>query len=255
MNLHEILLPLLVITFTASVLQGSVGFGFGLISMAAFSQFLPVRQCTPLVMGLCAPVIWCLFWKLRHAAVWSRLTPVLVGVLFGIPLGVFFLKLGPNTLLLRILGLVLIFTAARTIGGGRNGNGEDCDDPPQRPWLERTLGTCVGVAAGALDGAFNTGGPPVIAWVYSCPWTKEQRAATMQAVFSLSGVGCILTMAAAGLYTTNHVIAIALGLPVGIFGVLIGHAIFNRVPRRALEILTALFLAAMGAKMIIAPGT
>ena len=60
-----------------------VGFGFGLISMAALSQFLPVRQCTPMVMGLCAPVIWCLFWKLRPAAVWSRLTPVLVGVLFG----------------------------------------------------------------------------------------------------------------------------------------------------------------------------
>ncbi|MCE5218205.1 sulfite exporter TauE/SafE family protein [bacterium] len=254
MSLQEILLPLLAITFGASVLQGAIGFGFGLVAVAALSLFLPVRACTPVVAILNAPVIVYVFWSLRRSVVWSRLTPVLIGVLVGIPFGVFVLKLWPNALLLRILGVILLFTAVRTIKGGRNGNGEDCDEAPLRPWLDRIVSVSVGAASGALGGAFNTGGPPVIAWVYSRPWTKEQRTATVQAVFFLSSFARILTMASAGLYTRDLVMAGLIGVPVGILGALAGYAIFKRVPRRALEIITALFLVFMGLKLILAPG-
>lgn len=254
MSLQQILVPLLAITFGASVLQGAIGFGFGLVAVAALSLFLPVRACTPVVAILNAPVIVYVFWKLRHSVVWSRLTPVLIGVLVGIPFGVFVLKLWPNALLLRILGVILLFTAVRTIRGGRNGNGEDCDEAPLHPWLDRIVSVSVGAASGALGGAFNTGGPPVIAWVYSRPWTKEQRTATVQAVFFLSSLARILTMAGAGLYTRDLVMAGLIGVPVGILGALAGYAIFKRVPRRALEIITALFLVFMGLKLILAPG-
>src|SRR5690606_39976003 len=50
------------------------------------------------------------------------------------------------------------------------------------PWL----GFPIGVSSGVLGGAFNMGGPPCVAYLYSRPWPKEEVVALLQVVFIIS---------------------------------------------------------------------
>jgi uncharacterized membrane protein YfcA len=49
-------------------------------------------------------------------------------------------------------------------------------------------GWCIGLASGALSGAFNIGGPPLVAYIFDRPWSKEQQVATLSSVFVASGL-------------------------------------------------------------------
>lgn len=231
------------------MLQGAIGFGFGLLAVALLSVVRPLRESTPLVALLNAPVVFYVYWKLRHAVVWSRLVPVLVGVLMGIPIGVLALTRWPNDILVRILGVVTIAAAARTLLKRDLGE-EDPDTAPRHP-MDRLTGLGIGLASGMLGGAYNAGGPPVISWVYSCPWSKEQRTATVQAIFCVSIVARIGFMAANGLYHPPLLLAAAICMPGAVLGGVLGHRLFHRFSKRKLEVVVSVVLLILGLRMTI----
>jgi uncharacterized protein len=245
---------LLAIIFVASLIQGATGFGFGLFAVAALSLFVQLKVTTPLVALLNLPVILYVFWRLHRAVVWRGLAPVIVAMLVGIPFGIFVLVTWPQDVLLRILGVVLIAASVRSAWPSRS---NDCAEPP--PGQSRTLATLtalvVGWATGALSGAFNAGGPPIVAYVYCRPGTKEQRTATLQAVFGISVIARIIVMAAppASLYHAPVLLTALACLPACIGGTLLGHFVFRRIPPRALEVFVSVFLFGIGLKSLIWP--
>jgi uncharacterized membrane protein YfcA len=241
------ILFLAVVVLLASMLQGAIGFGFGLLAVALLSLVRPLKESTPLVALLNAPVVFYVYWQLRRSVVWSRLTPVLIGALIGIPIGVFALTRWPNDILVRILGVVTMAAAVRTLLKRDLGE-EDPDAAPCRP-RDRLAGVGIGLASGVLGGAYNAGGPPVISWVYSCPWTKEQRTATIQAIFCVSIIARIIFMAASGLYHPQLLVAAGICMPGAILGGVYGHHLFNRFSRRKLEITVCIVLLILGLRM------
>lgn len=247
-------LPVLIaVTFAASLIQGSVGFGFGLIAVAALSLFMELKITTPLLALLNLPVILYLSWRLRKSVVWEGLTPIITAMLVGIPFGIFVLVKADENLLLRVLGVVLIASAIRS-AKPNGASGEGPAPKPRTPW-DTLVGLVVGSATGALAGAFNTGGPPLIAYVYCRPGTKEQRTATLQAVFAISVISRIIVMAAppASLYDRSVLLAALACIPGAVLGAVLGVAVFKRVPQRALEIVVTLFLLGIGLKLLIWP--
>jgi uncharacterized membrane protein YfcA len=247
-------LPILILViFAASLVQGAVGFGFGLVSVAALSLFIELKITTPLLALLNLPVIAYLSWRLRKSIVWAGLTPILLAMLVGIPFGIFVLVTWPQDILLRVLGVVLIASAIRS-AKPNGANGECLTPSPRTPW-DTAVSAVVGLTTGALGGAFNTGGPPVIAYVYCRPGTKEQRTATLQAVFAISVIARIIVMAAppASLYNAPILLVALVCLPAGVLGSFIGQAVFKRLPQRALEIVVTLFLLGIGLKLLIWP--
>lgn len=247
-------LPILIaVVFAASLVQGAVGFGFGLIAVAALSLFMPLKITTPLLALLNLPVIAYLSWRLRKSVVWAGLTPIIIAMLVGIPLGIFVLVKAPQDLLLRVLGVVLIASAVRS--AKPNGPNGEVAPPKQRTLWGTLVALIVGSTTGALAGAFNTGGPPVIAYVYCRPGTKEQRTATLQTVFAISVAARIIVMAAppASLYTVPVLLVALACLPGAVAGSFLGQALFRRIPQRALEIVVTLFLLGIGLKLLIWP--
>jgi len=247
-------LPILIaVTFAASLIQGSVGFGFGLVAVAALSLFMELKISTPLLALLNLPVILYLSWRLRKSVMWAGLAPIIVAMLIGIPFGVFVLVKADQALLLRILGIVLIASAIRSARPS-GPNGASPDAPPRTLW-ESLIALVVGFTTGALGGAFNTGGPPIIAYLYCRPGTKEQRTATLQAIFVISVVARIIVMAAppASLYDRSVLLAALSCMPGAVLGAVLGVAVFKRVPQRALEVVVTLFLLGIGLKLLIWP--
>ena len=263
------LVALLAIIFIAALLQGGTGFGFGLFGVAALNLVFPdLTYSIPLLAILNAPVVYYVFARLWRETMWSRLLPVMAGVFLGAPFGIFVLTNWPQDLLLRILGVVLLLAAihsfrscacnhtncacaedAAAAADEAQRNADTLDDSPKGKFL----GGGVGVITGALAGAFNTGGPPIIAYVYSRPWTKEQRTSTMQAVFCFSLTYRLIVMYFSGLYTPQLLMHSLYAMPAVVVGMVAGYALFRRIPTRALEFFVAVFLVLVGLKMLIYP--
>jgi len=244
-------LPILLgIFLLASIIQSAAGFGFGLFSVAALSLFVELKVSTPLLAIVNAPVILYVLWRLRRHIVSGDLGPIILGMLAGIPFGTLVLVNWPSEILLRVLAVVLLVAAYRSL---RANNGTACEPATTAPacTLSKLSAAGVGAAMGALAGAFNTGGPPVIAYVYCRPWTKEQRTATLQAIFAISVLVRIVAYAAWGLYDTALVTTAMVCLPSTLAGMFVGYALFRRFPPRALEIFVAVFLAFVAVKLLI----
>ncbi|NSW55870.1 MAG: sulfite exporter TauE/SafE family protein [Armatimonadetes bacterium] len=240
----------LLVVFAAAAVQGASGFGFALTAVGPLSLMTELTSVTPLIALLNAPVTGYVLLRLRRHVSARRVLPLVSGVAIGTPFGVHVLVNWPREVLLRGLAVVLVIAAVRA---GRAGlrNGPSDGAPHHEPRHGTALALLAGVASGALGGAFGTSGPPLIAYVYSMPWSKEQRTATLQACFTASVVLGMVMFAARGLYTAELLTTAAWCMPGSLIGMLVGYAAFKRIPARGLELFVSVFLVVIAVRLFI----
>ena len=106
------LVPVLLAVLLASLVQGTSGFGFGLVTMAILPLVLDVKEAVAVVaiLGLgTAGLLLCLHW--RHLDP-RKFLPLLLGGVAAAPFGVAFLAEVPVALVTRVLGVALVAYAA-----------------------------------------------------------------------------------------------------------------------------------------------
>jgi uncharacterized membrane protein YfcA len=115
------------------------------------------------------------------------------------------------------------------------------------PWSA----AAVGVLSGAGSGAFNIGGPPLVAYAYAQPWSKERVVAFLQVVFFVSAT-LRLTMMWSGGFITPDVLRLAVwgALPAGA-ALLLGTLLLRRIPTEKLRTGVFLFIGVMALKYLI----
>jgi uncharacterized membrane protein YfcA len=227
----------------AGFTQGLTGFGFGLVSMSLLPFVLPVKDATtvlaPLNVITCATTLYAVRRHLR----WRRSLPLVAGSGVGIPLGVFALVQLDAGVLIRALGAFMVLFALVDLAGSKR----------WRIRLPAASAFPVGVVSGSLGGAFNAGGPPLIAYTYAQPWTKEEIIATLQLVF---GVSALLRLALLGQQGLMHagLWQIAAWAVVPMFaGITVGNRLLARVPREPLRAGVSCVLLVIGLKYLVAP--
>lgn len=240
----------MLVIFAAAAIQAASGFGFALVAVGPLSLMTELTAVTPLIAILNAPVTLYLLLRLRRHLVFRQALPLLVGVIIGTPLGVHVLVNWPRELLLRGLAVVLLLAAFRAVRMALR-NGGNGQQQPGNLGHAGLLGLAAGLASGALGGAFGTSGPPLLAYVYSMPWTKEVRTATLQACFTLNVALGVTMFASRGLYTPELLGTAAWCLPGALVGMLLGYAVFKRIPARALELFVAAFLSVTAIRLLI----
>ena len=122
-----------------------------------------------------------------------------------------------------------------------------CPEMPRARWLQ--LGA-IGTAAGGFSGLFGVGGGTVIVPLLILWLGYGEREATGT---SLAAIGLIAAVAAAtqGAYGKVDVgRALLIGIP-AVGGVLVGTALQQRVPTRAISIVFAGLLVAVAADLLI----
>jgi uncharacterized membrane protein YfcA len=122
-----------------------------------------------------------------------------------------------------------------------------CPDMPLARWLK--LGV-IGTAAGVFSGLFGVGGGTVIVPLLILWLGYGEREATGT---SLAAIGVIAAVAAAtqGVYGKVDVgRALLIGVP-AVAGVMIGTALQQRVPTRAISIAFAALLVGVAADLVI----
>jgi uncharacterized membrane protein YfcA len=111
--------------------------------------------------------------RLRHVG------PLLLGGTVGVPVGVAVLDAVDGPTGRRVVGALIGAYALAALATERRRRATR----PLRGRSALALGTLAGLAGGTLGGAFDTGGPPVIAWANARGLAPDVFKATLQAFF------------------------------------------------------------------------
>jgi hypothetical protein len=109
----------------------------------------------------------------------------------------------------------------------------------------------IGTAAGAFSGLFGVGGGTVIVPLLIFWFGFGERLATGTSLAAIVIVGLFGALAQGGLYGNVHVVTgLLLAIP-AVVGVVLGTAIQQRIPQRAVSYLFALLLVAVAIDLIL----
>lgn len=235
------LIPAIVIISLAGFAQGLSGFGFGLISMGLLPMWMDLNEAQAIatLTGLAGCVAMTGI-TVTHVR-WANVGHLWIASTLGIPFGFWILKALPESVLLRILGLTICLLVVFEIVARRRSASEKSH---WNVWL-------IGLTSGALSGAFNIGGPPLVVYLFSQSWSKEQQVATLSTVFISSGMMRMILLA-----TTNDLTPSIWGLTAWsslpmIAAIVLGNQLLRFVSQKQLRFGIYCVLLVVGSRYLI----
>jgi uncharacterized membrane protein YfcA len=230
----------------AGFVQGLSGFGFGIVAMAILPLALNDMQTAFSITALNSLIIPILtFVRLRHAFKLADALPMTIAAIGGALLGFAFADyLIGETIFLRILGATLIVFAAADV----------ILTSALKTHMPKWMAWPCGLVGGFFGGAFNTGGPPMVAFCYSQPWTKHQIVATLQFAFLIATSARVALMAGTGKYFDKQVLMLTLStvIPIAI-GIYFGGQLLARIPLQKLRIGVFAIVVLLGLQYLLFP--
>ncbi len=202
----------------AALVQGVFGFGFGIVAMALLTMTHDLAWASGIVNLSNFVLLGIILGRLRGATLWRVVVRLIPGIVVGLVAGTAALAWADRGLLVRLLGATIVAVAAWNLAGLR---------PAARESL--LADTVAGVAGGFLSGAFNTGGPPVVARLYARPEPPEQLKVTIQVLFLLMSALRVPAVAAQGLFGDAVVRGALAGAPMVALGTLLGLSLARRI--------------------------
>lgn len=165
---------ILVISFVASLVRSTLGFGESLIAVPLFLFFLPIGVAVPLSVML-SIVIALVIVIQDHSKIHFKSAKWLVFyAILGIPLGLLILIHG-NEFFVKIgLGILIIVYSLYTLFGKTTFSLKE----DNKLWL-----FICGFLSGIFGGAYGLNGPPLVVYGNLRKWTAKHFRATLQAYF------------------------------------------------------------------------
>jgi uncharacterized membrane protein YfcA len=109
----------------------------------------------------------------------------------------------------------------------------------------------IGTAAGAFSGLFGVGGGTVIVPLLILVFGFGERLATGTSLAAIVIIGALGALAQGGLYGNVHLLTgLLLAIP-AVLGVVLGTALQQRIPQRAVSLLFAALLIAIALELIV----
>ena len=231
---HALATSLLVLF--ASFVAGFFGFGFGITATAGLSLSMDLVHAANVVNVASPFVTASLFWQLREHVAWASVRRIAPWLLAGVGGGVFALAVVDGSLLVRVLGAFVVAVSLWNLSA----------KPLHVP--DSALGGAVaGGLSGIFAGAFNSGGPPLIAYVYSRAGTPDQLKATLQALFLVSAFARMALASAQGVMTSSALWEAAAATPFAIAGQYAGNLLSSRLSPERFRRAAWMGLLALGA--------
>jgi uncharacterized protein len=228
------------VIFLATVFRSAFGFGEALLAVPLLSLLIPVEEAVPLATLISitvAAVIVVQDWNKIHvrSAGW-----LVVSTIFGIPLGLWLLKAGPESTVKAILGAVIIAFSSYCLFT-RNPRELKND---RFAWL-------FGFGAGILGGAYAINGPPLVVYGSLRRWTPEHFRATLQGYFFPASLLGMVGYFTAGLWTFTVTRFYLWSLLPALAAILLGRAINRRMKHGSFLRYVHVGLILIGAMLLI----
>jgi len=229
------------VIFAAAFVRSALGFGDAVIAMPLLAMVVGLKTASPLVAFM-GPTISILILARGWRRVDMRSAARLIAAsVLGIPIGVFGLTRLPEEPLKIVLGVLILLYGVFGLAkpGARIKN-----EKAWLPWL-------VGWSAGVLGGAYNTNGPPVVAYGMLRGWPPESFRATLQGYFLPTGLAILAGHGLAGMWTGEVLRSYLYSLPAIVLGVVLGGLLNRKLTHALFAKLVYGSLAVMGLILII----
>ncbi|MGM9742572.1 MAG: sulfite exporter TauE/SafE family protein [Candidatus Cryptobacteroides sp.] len=205
----------------ASFIQRTTGFGFGIFIMTMLPFLMPSYGEATTLSGLLALTTSSVItWKMRRYVTWRRLLPILLAFLVTSAAAVTMLRHLDDTLLRRILGVVLVLVSIYFMYFSSKIR--------IRPTMPFQVGA--GSISGILGGFFGMQGPPAVLYFISSEPDKDHYMAMAQCYFLLGNSAMTLFRAGNGFLTGAVAISYLYGLGGVVIGTMIGAAVYKHIP-------------------------
>jgi uncharacterized protein len=204
---------ILAVLFLATFIRSALGFGEALVAVPLLALVLPVQVAAPLAVLVSitvAVIVVIEDWRAIHvrSAGW-----LVFSTLFGIPLGLLFLKTVPESVVKAVLGAFIVTFALYSMAG-------------HKPRLESDrLAPLFGFTAGILGGAYGMNGPPLVVYGILRRWQPVQFRATLQGYFLIASMAGMAGYALSGLWTRTVSTYFLWALPAALIATFLGRAI------------------------------
>lgn len=169
----ELWITVLLVVCAASVVQGVSGFGFGIVTISLIPLVLGFRDSISLMTLLMVAVSIMMFIRTRREFNWKDCRRFIPGLVVGVPVGVYFVVVVDEGVILKIFGVINIVIGLHYLLYNRK----------KGKAIPEFFALPVGFSGGLLAGAFNMGGPPLIAYLYSQPWRLDRIKSVMSTAF------------------------------------------------------------------------
>jgi uncharacterized membrane protein YfcA len=226
----------------AATVQGTIGFGFGIVAMTFLTLSGSLLHAAGVVNLTAIVLEVAMLWHLRSHVLWRPALRLLPGMLVGLGAGVLALSLVDRALMVRVLGAAIAAIAAWNLLGRPAGH------PPERGLVDGF----VGLSSGLLSGAFNIGGPPLVAHLYRRSDPPAALKATLQLLFLTTGLCRVPTVAAAGLLSPVIRRDAGVGIPFVLAGLALGMGLSRRLDVERFRRLSWLVLGGLGCVLLVA---
>ncbi len=226
--------------FAAVLTHGLVGFGSSMIAMAVLPRWMGLREAAPLVSLVVATLEVVLLLRFHTAMNIRALWRIGLGMVVGVPIGVWALERLDARLLTFDLGLLIVAYAAYGLLNWR---------VPQL--LDQRWAVGFGLVAGVLAGLFNFAGPVVVIYGQCRRWELDEFKGNLQALFLVNQSLVIVNRALAGAFTPTVWHAYLNSLPVIALGVAIGFWLGRFVSPSIFRKLVLVMLLILGAQLLL----
>jgi uncharacterized membrane protein YfcA len=207
-------------TLAASFVTGLAGFAFGLVAAAIWLHALPPVQTTTFIVAYGLLVQGYAVWKLHHNLNASRLMPLIVGSVVGVPLGIVMLRwVSPVHLRMAIGILLILFSLYNLIR-------------PKLPEIKRggrAADAGVGFLNGVVSGSTGLAGILVVIWSNMRGWQRDEQRAAFQPTGVATFLVTLVALGGAGIITADMVKLFALGLPALALGTWLGWKLYGKL--------------------------
>jgi uncharacterized protein len=225
--------------FTASVLRGFTGFGFGLAAVPLLTLALPPTKVVPFVTVLQVLVGLSGLREAWRIADWRAVLGLAPGLVVGVPIGLLVLTEVPPNGVRLVIGLLIALSVVVLWRRVRL---------PPRP--SRAVSLAAGLMSGAMNGLGSMGGPPVVVYLLALSRDAAVVRASSIVYFLFAALVTTLPMAVSGLVDREVVLWSVASIPVLLGGSALGSWAFDRAPPRYHRLTALVVLSLLAAALI-----
>lgn len=217
------------------------GFGFALMAMPLLTVLVGPRDAVALeaVAGMAGGVA--MAWSLRDQVAWVPLRRLLLGAVFGLPLGALVLGHVPETPL-RIAVAVAVVVMVVVLASGVRMADESPRTEVGAGFVSGVMGTSIGIS-----------GPPVVLVLQAARMEQHRFRATAVTFFVLTNIAVLPLLLGTGVADVDRWPAAVVAVPAAILGNRACAGLAQRVPpERFRALVLVLLVLAAGAALAAA---
>lgn len=223
------------VVFLTHGLEAITGFGCTVLALPFVTLLLGLGEAKFLLAILAWALALYIAISKHRRIVWAQFGVILLFVGLGMPLGMYAFATLPKALLIRLLGLFIVLSAAIQLwklflspllerrGGGALRKGKAVSLAPA--WYHYLFL----FAGGIVHGAFASGGPLVVLYAARSLPEKGNFRATLTLLWATLNTVLIIGFAGSGLFTPERRLLLAEMAPFLIAGIAVGELVHNRV--------------------------